>query len=185
MQNDLLHLSYLKSNNIKYISTDINGHPFIIPHDPSNLDLYRKCLSDFYEFYTFISEIKSTTYKDLAEYYKLKYELKGLESLITEYNTLRNELDKEPKKEDVVYYNEEEERVLRESNEMVGNANASCMFVGPYNLAMFYRRMGSEKNFVRFMKEARKSAMMQENYNGIELCQEELRKYRKERNKRR
>ncbi|ELQ76533.1 hypothetical protein THOM_0483, partial [Trachipleistophora hominis] len=83
----------------------------------------------------------------------------------------------------VIYYNEEEERVLIESNKMVGNSNMSCMFVGPYNLAMFYKRMGNGKNFVRFMKEARKSAMMRGNYDGIELCQDELRKYRKEKNK--
>ncbi|ELQ76857.1 hypothetical protein THOM_0144 [Trachipleistophora hominis] len=179
MHDDLLQVSCLKSNNIKETKTDINGHPFIFPIDPTSFELYRKSLSNFDKFYDFISDITSTTYKDIAAYYRLRHDLKDLEYLVMEYNTLKNKLDKDEKEDEVIYYNEEEERGLVESSKMVGNSNISCMFVGPYNLAMFYKQIGNGKNLVRFMKEAKKSVMMRGNYNGIELCQNELRKYRK------
>lgn len=193
MKNYFKQLCYLKSNNIKKICTEINGEPYIIPRRENDMELYKKSLTDFFSFYDCVSNISVKSYKSISNFFKLKYNIKSFEELVWEYEELRNRLEWEKKrklhalsglahsKKEPFFYNEEEERAINDGNIMVGDANASFLFIAPYNLAMFYRENNNSKRFLSYMKEARKTAMIQENSEGIDLCEKALKEFKRHR----
>lgn len=183
INNDLLQLVYLKSNNVKKVKSDVNGNPFIIPLNKKNIELYKRILNNFGDYYAFIKDIDTPDYKDIGKYYKLKYELKSFEELVTEYNTLKNELDVERKHKKVAkkntFFNEEEENAFKHANTIVGESDASYMFLGAYHMALFYKNISRSKS-VMFMKEALKIARIQENQDGVKICKKGLKRIKNE-----
>lgn len=136
-------------------------------------------------------------------YFKLKFELKSFEELVVQFNILKKDFNEQStytfnncdvhericydnilenkydNDEKVFFYNKEEGKALHKSCVLVSESSVNCFFIFAYNLAMFYKSVNDDRNFLLCMKEARKVAMIKENHKGFEICSKEISEYKK------